>query len=290
MQSLEKKRSDQTSSRFFYRWERLRLTPYFRRIIDYGIPLFLIVLIGLFYFSKAENVEILKVSWREFKENTKNRPEFLINFIKIKGANQPLVNEIRLLTGLDLPISSYDVNLHELQNKIELMNAVKNVNISIAENIIYIQVQPRIPAIYWLNTNGLELLDPDGVSMGIVESGRPNLDLPLIAGVGASIAIDEALFIYSNSNSFSNEILGLVRIGERRWNIILKNGRKIMLPADGLTKVYKNLIRENKVKKLLSVNFSLLDLRNPNRMMIRRQKDAKEAVEIKLRRLEEGEI
>jgi len=290
MQSLEKKRSDQTPSRFFYRWERLRLTPYFRRIIDYGIPLFLIVLIGLFYFSKAENVEILKVSWREFKENTKNRPEFLINFIKIKGANQPLVNEIRLLTGLDLPISSYDVNLHELQNKIELMNAVKNVNISIAENIIYIQVQPREPAIYWLNTNGLELLDPDGVSMGIVESGRPNLDLPLIAGVGASIAIDEALFIYSNSNSFSNEILGLVRIGERRWDIILKNGRKIMLPADGLTKVYKNLIRENKVKKLLSVNFSLLDLRNPNRMMIRRQKDAKEAVEIKLRRLEEGEI
>jgi cell division protein FtsQ len=290
MQSLEKKRSDQTPSRFFYRWERLRLTPYFRRIIDYGIPLFLIVLIGLFYFSKAENVEILKVSWHEFNENTKNRPEFLINFIKIKGANQPLVNEIRLLTGLDLPISSYDVNLHELQNKIELMNAVKNVNISIAENIVYIQVQPREPAIYWLNTNGLELLDPDGVSMGIVESGRPNLDLPLIAGVGASIAIDEALFIYSNSNSFSNEILGLVRIGERRWDIILKNGRKIMLPADGLTKVYKNLIRENKVKKLLSVNFSLLDLRNPNRMMIRRQKDAKEAVEIKLRRLEEGEI
>ena len=290
MQSLEKKRKDPTPSRFFYRWERLRLTPYFRYIFDYGIPLFLIGLIGLFYFSKAENVEVLKVSWREFKENTKNRPEFLINFIKIKGANQPLVNEIRLLTGLDLPISSYDVNLHELQNKIELMNAVKNVDLYIAENIIYIQVQPREPAIYWLNTNGLELLDPDGVSMGIVESGRPNLDLPLIAGAGASIAIDEAFFIYSISNSFSDEILGLVRIGERRWDIILKNERKIMLPADELTKVYKNLIMENKVKKLLSVNFSLLDLRNPNRMMIRRQKDAKEAVEIKLRRLEEEKI
>ena len=290
MRSLEKKRSDPTPSRFFYRWERLRLTPYFRHIVDYGIPLFLIGLIGLFYFSKAENVEVLKVSWREFKENTKNRPELLINFIKIKGANQALVNEIRSLAGLDLPISSYDVNLHELQNKIELMNVVKNVDLYIAENIIYIQVQPREPAIYWLNTNGLELLDPDGVSMGIVESGRPNLDLPLIAGTGASIAIDEAFFIYSISNSFSDEILGLVRIGERRWDIILKNGRKIMLPADELTKVYKNLIMENKVEKLLSVNFSLLDLRNPSRMMIRRQKDAKEAVEIKLRRLEEEKI
>ena len=290
MQSLEKKRKDPTPSRFFYRWERLRLTPSFRHIFDYGIPLFVIGLIGLFYFSKVENVEVLKVSWREFKENTKNRPEFLVNFIKIKGANQALVNEIRSLTGLDLPISSYNVNLHELQSKIELMNAVKNVDLYIAKNIIYIQVQPREPAIYWLNTNGLELLDPDGVSMGIVESGRPNLDLPLIAGAGAPNAIDEAFFIYSISNSFSDEILGLVRIGERRWDVILKNGRKIMLPADELTKVYKNLIMENKVKKLLSVNFNLLDLRNPNRMMIRRQKDAKEAVEIKLRRLEEEKI
>jgi len=290
MQSLEKKRRDPTPSRFFYRWERLRLSPYFRHIVDYGVPLFLIGLIGLFYFSKAENVEMLKVSWREFKENTKNRPEFLINFIKISGANQALVNEIRSLTGLDLPISSYDINLHELQSKIELMNTVKNIDLYIAENIIYIQVQPREPAIYWLNANGLELLDPDGVSLGIVESGRPNLELPLIAGVGASIAIDEAFFIYSASSSFLNEILGLVRIGERRWDIILKNGRKIMLPADELTKVYKNLIMENNVKKLLSANFSLLDFRNPSRMMIRRQKDDREAVEIKLRRLEEEKI
>ena len=35
MQSLEKKRKDPTPSRFFYRWERLRLTPYFRHIFDW---------------------------------------------------------------------------------------------------------------------------------------------------------------------------------------------------------------------------------------------------------------
>ena len=187
-------------------------------------------------------------------------------------------------------MSSYDVNLLELESKIESMNEVKNVDLYIAENIIHIQVQPREPAFYWLNTNSLELLDPDGVSMGIVESGRTNLDLPLIAGVGAAIAIDEAFFIYKNSNSFSKEILGLVRIGERRWDIILKNGRKIMLPGDELTTVYKKLIMEDKVKKLLSVSYSLLDLRNPSRMIIRRKKDINEAVEIKLRTLEEEEI
>ena len=55
MQSLEKKRSDQTPSRFFYRWERLRLTPYFRRIIDYGIPLFLIVFNKLYQNKRCQS-------------------------------------------------------------------------------------------------------------------------------------------------------------------------------------------------------------------------------------------
>ena len=112
MQSLEKNPNDPTPSRFFYRWERLLLTPYFRRLIHFGFPLFLISLLGLFYFSKAENIDMFKVTWREFKEHSKNRPEFLINFIKINGAHQALLNEIRLLIGVDLPISSYEFYLN----------------------------------------------------------------------------------------------------------------------------------------------------------------------------------
>jgi len=291
MQSLDKKNTDPTPSRIFYRWERLRLTPLFRLVIHYGIPIFLIGCIALFYFSKDENIEVLKVSWREFKENTKNRPEFLINFININGASQDLLNEIRLAIGLDLPISSYDVDLKELESKIELLKKVDNVDLHIAENIIYILVKSRKPAIYWLNDFGLEILDSNGISIETVESGRPNLELPLIAGTGASLVIDEAFFIYENSTVFLNEILGLVRIGERRWDIILKNDRKIMLPADGLERVYKYLMLEGKLETLLSSNFSVLDIRNPDRILVRQEIDPNEVVvETKLRSLEEEEI
>ena len=290
MQPLEKNPNDPTPSRFYYRWERLLLTPYFRRIIHFGFPLFLIGLFGVFYFSKAENIDMLKTSWREFKENSKNRPEFLINFIKINGAHQALLNEIRLLIGVDLPISSYDINLDKIKEKIELLKEVKSVNLYINENIIYIQVQARQPAIYWLNGSDLELLDSEGVSMRVVSNVRTSLSLPLIAGVGANQSIDEAMFIYANSKSFSKEILGLVRVGERRWDLILKNGKKIMLPAEGLETAFRKLIKGNSYKKLSLGNFSVLDLRNLSRMMIRQKAETNKAVEIKLRSLEEGSI
>ena len=90
---------------------------------------------------------------------------------------------------------------------------------------------------------------------------------------------------------FLNEILGLVRIGERRWDIILKNDRKIMLPADGLERVYKYLMLEGKIETLLSSNFSVLDIRNPDRISVRQEIDPnKVVVETKLRSLEEEEI
>ena len=93
MQSLDKKNTDPTPSRIFYRWERLRLTPLFRLVIHYGIPIFLIGCIALFYFSKDENIEVLKVSWREFKENTKKGHDYAARVFAIKktGAT-PLSN------------------------------------------------------------------------------------------------------------------------------------------------------------------------------------------------------
>ena len=43
-----------------------------------------------------------------------------------------------------------------------------------------------------------------------------------------TIIMIEEIFIYYKSKSISKEILVLVRLGERRWDIILKNGKKII--------------------------------------------------------------
>ena len=63
-----------------------------------------------------------------------------------------------------------------------------------------------------------------------------------------------------------------------------------MLPAEGLEIAFKKLIKENSYKTLVSGNFSVLDLRNLSRMVIRQKNNTNKAVEIKLRSLEEGAI
>ena len=290
MQSLKNKETNQRLSRVNYRLERLWLTPIIRGLIRYGIPVFLIIIICCAYFSKSDNLDIFKVSWREFRENIKNRPEFLINLIKIDGVNHRISNEIRSVMNLDLPISSYDFDLENIKSKVQLMNIVETANLFIADNIIHVEILERKPSIIWLNNDNLEILDANGISISSVNSRQKHLNLPLIAGQGANKHVKEALFIYHHNLIFSEQLIGLVRVGNRRWNMDLINNRRVMLPSEGVNKALKKMIELNFVYEFSSKNFNVLDFRNINRVIIRKNNEPTQTIEIKLDKLERGEI
>ena len=290
MQSLKNKETNQRLSRVNYRLERLWLTPIIRGLIRYGIPVFLIIIICCAYFSKSDNLDIFKVSWREFRENIKNRPEFLINLIKIDGVNHRISNEIRSVMNLDLPISSYDFDLENIKNKVQLMSIVETANLFIADNIIHVEILERKPSIIWQNNDNLEILDANGISISSVNSRQKHLNLPLIAGQGANKHVKEALFIYHHNLIFSEQLIGLVRVGNRRWNMDLINNRRVMLPSEGVNKALKKMIELNLVYEFSSKNFNVLDFRNINRVIIRKNNEPTQTIEIKLDKLERGEI
>ena len=290
MRSLRNNKNDPTPSRFFYRLERLWLTPFIRLIVKFGLPILLIMIICFTYFSRTENIDVWKISWREFKENIKNRPEFLINLIKIDGVDRIMLSDVRNAMNIDLPVSSYDVDLQDLKLKVQLLKAVEQVELYIAENIIHVEILERKPAVFWQNNKGLEILDANGVSIDAAANRKKQNNLPLIAGHGANNYVKEALFIYQNTDLFLNEIIGLVRVGNRRWDIILTGKRKVMLPAQDIALVLNNIAVLNKSYELSSLNFSVLDFRNIDRMTIRRGKPFSEMIEIKLNDIYEGEI
>ena len=290
MRSLGNNKNDPTPSRFFYRLERLWLTPFIRLVVKFGLPILLIMIICSTYFSRTENIDVWKISWREFKENIKNRPEFLINLIKIDGVDRIMLSDVRNAMNIDLPVSSYDVNLQDLKLKVQLLKAVEQVELYIAENIIHVEILERKPAVFWRNNKGLEILDANGVSIDAAANRKKQNNLPLIAGHGANNYVKEALFIYQNTDLFLNEIIGLVRVGNRRWDIILTGKRRVMLPAQDIALVLNNIAVLNKSYELSSLNFSVLDFRNTDRMTIRRGKPFSEMIEIKLNDIYEGEI
>ena len=67
----------------------------------------------------------------------------------------------------------------------------------------------------------------------------------------------------------TNRVRGLVRVGERRWDIVLDRGQRLLLPADGAVRALERVIVLAELQDLLERDLDVVDLRLPTRPTIR---------------------
>jgi len=60
-----------------------------------------------------------------------------------------------------------------------------------------------------------------------------------------------------------------VRVGKRRWNVRLKGGIDVRLPAAGAGEAWARLAEYERKHKILERNVRVLDLRLPDRLIVR---------------------
>ncbi|MDD9329554.1 MAG: cell division protein FtsQ/DivIB, partial [Bartonella sp.] len=77
-------------------------------------------------------------------------------------------------------------------------------------------------------------------------------------------------FIQSLSpySQFRDRIRAYVRVGDRRWDIFLENGVRIMLPEQGAVERLVALVKTNTAKDLFSLDALSIDLRLSDRITI----------------------
>jgi cell division protein FtsQ len=93
--------------------------------------------------------------------------------------------------------------------------------------------------------------------------------LPLVVGRGAELRAKEFLAILARYPDLRDQVRASVLIGERRWNLRLRNGLDIRLPETKVEQALITLAQLDKDKKLLSRDIVSVDLRLPDRVTVR---------------------
>jgi cell division protein FtsQ len=101
-------------------------------------------------------------------------------------------------------------------------------------------------------------------------------DLPLIAGEGADRVVGEALTLLRAAGPLMPRLRGIVRVGERRWDMVLDNDQTIMLPEVAPFPALAQVIALNQTQDLLTRDVRAVDMRNPNRPTLRVSENAHE--------------
>jgi cell division protein FtsQ len=250
--------------------QRLWLTPVFRALMRVGLPAFTLAFSAGLYLSDDGRRQGLNAAWAGAWETVEERPEFTVNLLAIDGASPALSEAIRTKLALRLPVSSFEIDIEALRARIEELDAVATAEIRLrAGGVLQVEIGERLPAVVWRTEAGLSLLDAEGRRIATIVARTDRADLPLIAGPGADRAVAEAMAILAAAQPIAARLRGLVRVGERRWDLVLDRDQRILLPEDGPVRALDRVIALDQAEDLLARDVLAVDLRNRDRPVLR---------------------
>lgn len=270
-------RADPAPSRLKYRLQRWMLTPGIRFGLRFGVPFFLIFAAASAYLADEGRREGLMAMVADARSAIEERPEFMVNVMAVDGAGPSVAQDIREVMPAEFPVSSFDLDLEEIRDAVTGLDPVKSASVRIRPGgVLQVDVEERTPALIWRSRQGLALLDKNGIH--VAELGRRSLhpDLPLIAGRGAAAKADEALRLFAAARPLGPRLRGLVRVGERRWDVVLDRGQRIMLPSRNPVQALERVLAVSEVQDLLERDVAAVDMRLAGRPTVRMAENAVE--------------
>lgn len=261
---------DPAPSRLAYRYQRLCLTPLYRGFVKFGLPMVAAFLVGLAVFTNPHVRDTIGTQMTELRRAIEERPEFAVRLMAIDGASDDLAEDIREILPLDFPMTSFDLDLEAMRQQVAGLDPVASAAVRIRTGgVLQIDVTEREPAVVWRGPLGVEVLDVEGhrVATLIARAERP--DLPLVTGEGANLAVPEALTLYNEAAPIAHRLRGIVRMGQRRWDLVLDRGQRIMLPEEGAVEALERVIALHSAQDLLERDITHVDLRLGHRPTVR---------------------
>lgn len=277
MQQVNNSRIDPAPSRWSYRMQRLMLTPLFRLVLRVGVP-FTIALGGATYwFSDQEHRDQLNLFVGDMRAMIEERPEFMVKLMAIDGASDAVSDDIRAILPIDFPVSSFDLDLDNMRLGVSELDAVQSVSIRIRQGgVLQVDVVERAPVVIWRSAEGLELLDDSGARVAPVMARGDRPELPVIAGAGANEYVQEAMRLMAAAHPLRPRVRGLVRMGERRWDVVLDRNQRIQLPEQDPVRALQRVMAMDKAEDMLARDIAVLDLRLKGRPTVRLTNEAVE--------------
>jgi cell division protein FtsQ len=263
-------RRDPAPSKWDYRLQRLMLTPYVRGFVWKGLPTLMILGATALWFSHEPNRQAVIGQLTHLREEFEARPEFRVSLARVEGASDDLAAAVRAKLALPLPMSSFDIDLDAARARIEALDAVKNAELRVRSGgILQVVITERVPVAVWRTEDGLTLVDDTGHRVAGLLSRADRADLPLIAGDGADKAAPEALELIAAAGPLTPRIRGLVRMGERRWDLVLDRDQRVLLPEKNPVQALERLLALDHAQDLMNRDILAVDLRSDHRPTLR---------------------
>jgi cell division protein FtsQ len=143
---------------------------------------------------------------------------------------------------------------------------------------IEIAVVEKKPFAVWQSRGNFFVIAKDGVIIDQLTRERVrDSGMPIVVGEGAERRAQDFLAVLDRFPAVRGETVAAVLIAERRWNLRLKNGTDVRLPEEDADVALMRLVALDRDKHILSRDVSMIDMRLPDRIVVRLSDEAAQA-------------
>ena len=194
---------------------------------------------------------------------------FKLKTVRVLGASKTATADILKIAGLKADLPLFGVDLEALRTKIEMVGWVKSVRVvRLLPDTLVLQVEERRQLAVWQHAGVSRVIDERGQIIAEADA-RQYTGLPLIVGDGANLAAAPILTAVTQRPLLANRVDALIRVDGRRWNLRLKDGSLILLPATSQDAALIALELLETKSRILELGFERIDLRNPDVVAVR---------------------
>jgi cell division protein FtsQ len=194
---------------------------------------------------------------------------FRLRTIEVQGASPLATADIVKAAQVYKNQPLLGLNLNDLRKRIEAVGWVKEARVvRLLPDTLVVAVVERRQLAVWQHAGRQMVIDDHG--QPIPEADPSHFPtLPLVVGEGGAEHAPEILPVLAQRPKLMGQMDALVRVDDRRWDVRMKDGSLIQLPADGVENALMQLEHLDQHSRILELGFDRIDLRNPDVVAVR---------------------
>jgi cell division protein FtsQ len=208
-----------------------------------------------------------------------NSAGFRITSVGINGRKQLTQDEVLAIGGVNGRSSLLFLDAGAVRERLKANPWIADATVlKLYPGALQINIVERKAFALWQQDGRLSVIADDGAVLEPYVTRR-FLSLPLVVGKGAETRARDFLALLAQYPQVRDVTRAVVFVGQRRWNLRLKDGLDVRLPENDLDKALAELSRLDKEDHLFSRDIVVVDMRLPDRLTVQLSDDAAKARE-----------
>ncbi len=216
----------------------------------------------------GDRIPAIVDAFRDARDAAANAAGFRIASIALSGERHVSREEILSIAGVTGTTSLLFLDVEAARDRLKTNPWIADATVlKLYPDRLQIGIKEREAFALWQQAGRVSVVAGDGTVLEPYVNPRL-IRLPLVVGVGAAARAQEILTVLERYPDLRDQVRAAVLIGERRWNLRLRNGIDIRLPETAVEPALVTLAGLDRDKKLLSRDIVFVDLRLPDRVTV----------------------